>query len=67
MDPGIEKAKAAAGGKSSSLAELLGISDSAVSQWKKVPYRRAIEIEEKTGGVVTRHDLRPDVFGERPA
>lgn len=28
---------------------------------------RAAEIEDKTGGEITRHDLRPDLFGERAA
>ena len=66
-DPGLQKAKEAAGGKSVDLAKLLGVTESAVSRWKRVPYQRAVEIEEKTGGKVTRYDLRPDVFGERPA
>lgn len=65
-DPGLQKARDAAGGKNANLAKLLGVTESAVSQWKRVPYQRAVEIEEKTGGRVTRHDMRPDVFGAVP-
>jgi DNA-binding transcriptional regulator YdaS (Cro superfamily) len=65
-DPGLTAAREAAGGKNIDLAKLLGVTESAVSQWKRVPYQRAIEIEEKTEGRLTRHDLRPDVFGAPP-
>ena len=65
-DPGLTAARDAVGGKNIDLAKLLGVTESAVSQWKKVPYQRAIEIEEKTEGRVTRHDIRPDVFGPAP-
>lgn len=41
-----------------------------ISQWEsgavKVPPDRWNVIEEITGGQVTRHDLRPDVFGPAP-
>jgi len=66
MDPGILKALKAAGGRNADLAKLLGISPSAISQWAKVPYRRALQIEARTDGRVTREELRPDVFGEAP-
>lgn len=66
-DEGFEKARAAAGGKNVDLARLLGITESAISQWKAVPPERAIEIEMKTGGKVTRHEIRPDFFGPPPA
>jgi DNA-binding transcriptional regulator YdaS (Cro superfamily) len=64
-NPALLKARAAAGGNYSNLARLLGISQSAVSQWKKkgsVPLRRALQIEALTGGQVTKEELRPDVF-----
>ncbi|PZP64983.1 MAG: hypothetical protein DI604_25710, partial [Delftia acidovorans] len=32
-----------------------------VSQWKKVPAERVLEVERVTG--ISRHELRPDVFG----
>ena len=66
-DTSLDIARKAAGGKNVDLAKLLGITESAVSQWKTVPPDRAIEIEEKTEGRVTRYDLRPDYFGRRGA
>jgi DNA-binding transcriptional regulator YdaS (Cro superfamily) len=66
-DPGLEKARQAAGGTNTQLARLLGITPSAISQWVRVPYRRALQIEARTGGRVTREELRPDVFGAAPA
>lgn len=65
-DPGLKKARDAVGGKNVDLARLLGITESAICQWKRVPPGRAIEIEEKTEGKVTRYDIRPDYFGEGP-
>jgi len=65
-DPGLAAAKEAVGGKNVDLARLLKLTESAISQWKRVPWPRAIEIEEKTGGKVTRHQMRPDVFGPPP-
>ncbi len=44
------------------IARRLGISSQAVSQWKKAPPAWCIQLEEKTG--VSRHELRPDIFGE---
>lgn len=62
-DPGIAKARAAVGGKNVDLARLLGISPAAISQWARVPYKRALQIEARTEGQVTREELRPDLFG----
>lgn len=64
----LERAlKAVGGGRKTDIAALLGISPAAVTRWKDVvPVNRAIEIEEKTGGKVTRYDLRPDIFGAAP-
>lgn len=52
-------------GRRTLLARQLGITPSALSMWKRVPVERVVEIERLTG--VSRHDLRPDVFGARPA
>jgi DNA-binding transcriptional regulator YdaS (Cro superfamily) len=62
-DPGLAKARQAAGGRNADLARLLGITPSAISQWVRVPYRRALQIEARTAGRVTRAELRPDLFG----
>lgn len=40
------------------------ITSQAISQWKRVPPDRVIAVEEVTG--VSRHVLRPDVFGPAP-
>lgn len=65
MENFCEIAKDKAGGPAAlakALSELSGkpISSQAVSQWKKVPADRAVDVEEITG--VSRHQLRPDVF-----
>lgn len=48
-------------------AAQLGVTPGAVSQWftglLPVSPARARQIEEITGGAVTRIDLRPDLFG----
>lgn len=53
------------------LARRLGITPAAVNQWvrglRPVPAERCRAIEAATAGVVTRYDLRPDVFGPAPA
>jgi len=50
------------------LARKLGVSPQAVNQWVKgrrpVPVRLALVIERETG--ISRHALRPDVFGAAP-
>lgn len=49
-------------------ANALGVSNpSVVANWRsrgRVPAERVIEIEGLTG--ISRHDLRPDVFGPNP-
>lgn len=66
----IVKAVEACGGQAR-LAEKVGVSLSAVNQWvhglRPVPPARCLDIEGAAGGVVTRYDLRPDVFGEAAA
>ena len=42
------------------LAQELGITQGAISQWNEVPYRRVLEIERLTG--IPRHELRPDIY-----
>lgn len=62
----VENACKAAGGQPS-LAKLLGISEQAVSKWKRngVPAERVLEIERLTEKRVTRHELRPDLYPEQ--
>ncbi len=57
-----------AAGSASELARRLGVVPMTVTQWRKrgqVPAERCLAIEAATG--VSRHNLRPDVFGPAPA
>lgn len=44
------------------LAKALGISTPSIVQWKKIPAERAVQIEQVSGGRVTRRELRPDLY-----
>lgn len=44
----------------SALADELGITNSAVWQWRRVPAERVIDVEKFTG--IPRHELRPDLY-----
>jgi DNA-binding transcriptional regulator YdaS (Cro superfamily) len=60
MDDAIERAKRIAG-NTAKLARLLGgISSQAISQWKRVPAERVLDVERVTG--IPRHELRPDIY-----
>lgn len=49
-------------GRRTKLAQDLGITPGAISQWARVPAERLIEIERCTG--IRRELLRPDLFSE---
>ncbi len=55
-------------GSQAKLAKALGVVPMAVHNWKKrgLPIAWAPEIERATNGLVTRQDLRPDIFGPLP-
>ncbi|MFS1525345.1 transcriptional regulator [Microbulbifer sp. 2304DJ12-6] len=57
-------------GTQKKIADMLKIPPACVSQWyrgaRKVPPRHCRRIEQATNGVVTRYDLRPDIFGPVP-
>lgn len=63
----IEKAAEIVGSEAA-LARLLGITKSAVNQWKKrqIPPRYVLKIENLTYRKVLRHELRPDLYPEEP-
>lgn len=68
MRDALDQARTASGGPSA-LARALSatgapISPQAISQWERVPPERVLEVERLTG--VSRHELRPDVFGPAP-
>lgn len=50
------------------LAAALGVSSPAITEWRKgagrVPPKRCVQIEQLTGGAVTRAQLRPDDWFE---
>lgn len=50
-------------GSQQALADFFGVSKAAVNKWRKrVPAERVLGIEQATGGVVTRYQLRPDLY-----
>ncbi|MEW5248642.1 helix-turn-helix domain-containing protein [Microbulbifer discodermiae] len=57
-------------GTQKKVADMLKIPPACVSQWcngvRGVPPRHCRRIEQATNGVVTRYDLRPDIFGSAP-
>jgi len=55
----LRRAIEAAGGLSK-LAEPLGITAQAVSQWDEVPPRRVLAVERVSG--IPREELRPDLY-----
>lgn len=64
MIEALEAAKSKAGG-ATGLAKLLGsITPQAVSQWRRVPVDRVLDVEKATG--VPRHELRPDIYPPAP-
>lgn len=49
------------------LAEKLGVTQQIISYWlkhNKFPAEHVSDAEKATGGIITRHQLRPDLFGE---
>ena len=57
-------------GSQSALADALNIKSPSISEWRarqRVPVERCVQIERATNGAVSRHDLRPDIFGPPPA
>lgn len=54
-------------GTKAAIARVLGITHVAVIGWRGViPPNRAIQLEKKLKGELTRYDLRPDHFGRTP-
>lgn len=60
----VEEAAEAHGGLVE-LARKLGISHQSFYSWRKVPADRVLQFEQLTG--ISRHEIRPDVFGPTPA
>lgn len=64
MNEAIERAIEIAGGPTALARSIGGLTSQAVSQWKKCPPDRALDVERITG--VSRHELCPEVFGPAP-
>jgi DNA-binding transcriptional regulator YdaS (Cro superfamily) len=47
-------------GTSNALAAAIGVTPQALSQWKRVPPLRVLDVERASG--VPRHELRPDLY-----
>lgn len=67
----LQRAIEAANGQSA-LARMIGRQQGHIHYWLKhskegVPPQAAIDIETALGGAVTRHELRPDIFGPERA
>lgn len=64
IETAIQKA-----GSQSALAKAIGVTPQAVQQWTRrgfPPAERVMAIVTAVDGVVSQHDLRPDVFGPAP-
>ena len=56
-------------GGGAAIARKLGVTQQRIHNWGvrgRVPAEFVIELERLSDGAVTRHDLRPDIFGARP-
>lgn len=66
-DEALERAIEGAGGTAElarKIAELTGesISSQAISQWRRAPPNRVLQIERACNGIVSRHQLRSDLY-----
>jgi len=52
-------------GGAAEMARILDITSQAVSSWQRCPATRVLALEKISG--VSRHELRPDVFGPAEA
>ncbi len=64
-DPALTKVIELAGGVAK-LANAIGVSSQAISQWGRVPAERVLAVEAAVGGEVSRNDLRPDIYPAPP-
>ncbi|MGV3651815.1 MAG: transcriptional regulator [Devosia sp.] len=50
-------------GGASATARALGVTPQAVAQWRRCPPARVLRLEALCAGHVSRHELRPDIYG----
>jgi DNA-binding transcriptional regulator YdaS (Cro superfamily) len=53
-----------AAGTMTELGKRIGLSPQAIAKWRRVPAERCLDVEHATG--ISRHDLRPDIYGPAP-
>jgi DNA-binding transcriptional regulator YdaS (Cro superfamily) len=49
------------------IARVCSVTREAARKWERIPPEHCRAIEAATGGKVTVHDLRPDIFGPPPS
>lgn len=54
-------------GSQVALARAINVTPPTLHTWKRIPAERCLEIEAATGGKVTRHELRPDLYPQEAA
>ncbi len=64
MNPTLRQYLDGGRGRLARLADALGVSPPAILQWGRIPAERTLPVEKATG--ISRHDLRPDLFGPPP-
>jgi DNA-binding transcriptional regulator YdaS (Cro superfamily) len=62
IDDGLRRAIAKIGSVNA-LAKALGMSTQALSDWRRVPSHRILQVEDVTG--IRREELRPDLYRRR--
>lgn len=63
LERGVELATDAVGGPSELARRLGDITPQAISQWRRVPTERIVDVERVSG--VDREKLRPDLYRRR--
>lgn len=62
-EPAFKIAIRIAGG-AAAVASEIGVTRAAVSNWTQCPATHVLALERLSQGRVSRHEIRPDVFGE---
>lgn len=55
-----------AAGGSAIVARACGVTRQSTHNWRVIPDKWVLVVEELLGGKYTRYDMRPDIFGESP-
>lgn len=49
-------------GSQAAVGKVCGISKQAVCKWAQIPVDHVLLLEQKCGGQITRHEMRPDIY-----